>query len=44
MGVNNSKFGAAGMIMLPFSVTNDGLMELFVCTSINAGIRGLFKF
>ena len=44
MGVNNIKYGAAGMNMSPLSVTNDGMMELYMCTKHNLGLRTLFEF
>lgn len=44
-GGNNTKFGGAGIIMNPFSVSNDGLLDLFVTTSkFKSGIRALTTF
>ena len=44
MGVNNTKYGAAGMVMSPLSVSNDGMMELYMVAKRDLGVRTLFQF
>lgn len=40
MGVFNTKYGGGGMILSPYSVVNDGLIEILLYTE-KIGFKGL---